>query len=256
MEEELKPEYGETEPTEYELKYCQLEEPFIYKGISIPLFNDDYGQQIYCYFNNQCFCFGAYNSSYREDLEYIIDKYLEEKDMGFMIAQKKKNNLLELYSPYVNELESFSLLKVSEDEYKLLIDSRDTWERKGDKVFCTYSVTDMTDKIFRKIAKDHKKNNPLFQDVSKTYTSSIDGTSMLVRNPKDHIIRIARRKDQSCTINKLCIDDDVREYFFSMAKRSRYFEKTHKYAIDVENVSWYKYWSKYMNDEYLKQIKG
>ena len=48
-----------------------------YRGIHVDFYNDDYGQQVYTYFDNEDIGFGAYNMSYKEDMKYLIDKKLD-----------------------------------------------------------------------------------------------------------------------------------------------------------------------------------
>ena len=63
-------------PTKKELKECKLK-TITYRGISVDIFIDDYGQSYYCYFDNECISFGTYNFNYEEDVKYLIDKKLD-----------------------------------------------------------------------------------------------------------------------------------------------------------------------------------
>ena len=52
-----------------------------YKGVVVPIFNDDYGQQWYCIIDGQEYGFGAFNSHIREDLKYLINSFITEKNI-------------------------------------------------------------------------------------------------------------------------------------------------------------------------------
>lgn len=52
-------------------------ETYVYRGISVDIYNDDYGQQFYCTLFGEEVGFGAFNLNYREDLEYLIDEKLD-----------------------------------------------------------------------------------------------------------------------------------------------------------------------------------
>lgn len=68
--------FGVTKPTKYEIKFCFLF-TYSYRGYDIDIFDDDYGQQYYFYFNgHQCSC-GAYNLDYESCIKYEIDNFLD-----------------------------------------------------------------------------------------------------------------------------------------------------------------------------------
>lgn len=48
-----------------------------YKGLSIPIYSDDYGQQDFIVLGNEVFGGGAYNFGAIYDFMYLIDKWLE-----------------------------------------------------------------------------------------------------------------------------------------------------------------------------------
>lgn len=52
-------------------------ETYTYRGISVDIYNDDYGQQFYCTLFGEEIGFGAFNLNYREDLEFLIDEKLD-----------------------------------------------------------------------------------------------------------------------------------------------------------------------------------
>lgn len=171
-----------------------------------------------------------------------------------MIVQKLKDNKLIAYEHEVNEIESFSLLVLDKSEWENLYNLSTNWVKDNYKLTLIYENKDSIDKYFKLLATQHKNNNPLFKDVSKKYVSNIPGTSMLIRDVKNHIIRIAFRKGDKCDINKLFIPNTVRESFFADTKRCSYLSRNGKYAIDIVDEGFYIKWSKYMNEMYLKGI--
>lgn len=52
-------------------------ETYTYRGISVDIYNDDFGQQFYCTLFGEEVGFGAFNLNYRDDLAYLIDEKLD-----------------------------------------------------------------------------------------------------------------------------------------------------------------------------------
>lgn len=48
-----------------------------YRGYDINVYNDDYGQCFYFYFNDSCIGCGTYNPDYQGYIQYEIDNYLD-----------------------------------------------------------------------------------------------------------------------------------------------------------------------------------
>ena len=69
--------FGKNKPTKYENKFCYIK-TYSYRGYKIRVYNDDYGQQYYFYFNNQNHGCGAYNLDYEDCIRYEIDHYLDD----------------------------------------------------------------------------------------------------------------------------------------------------------------------------------
>ena len=44
-----------------------------YKGMSIPIFNDDYGQCFYCIFANKVLAFGSFQPDYEDEVKFLVD---------------------------------------------------------------------------------------------------------------------------------------------------------------------------------------
>lgn len=176
-----------------------------------------------------------------------------------IIAQKIKPNLIKLYRWAFEEIESYSLLKVSVEEAKDLIRAdKAGWKTELVNGVTEYirEVSEPINHIWLDIAAKHKENNPEFMDVSKRYKLAIPGTSCLIRDPNTHSIVIAyRRKYNTCGINLLSISDEKREEFFSDAHHSFFWKVNKKYGISIEDYSQYKKWNDYMNDCFKKYTK-
>ena len=177
----------------------------------------------------------------------------------FVIAQKVKPNLIKLYRWAFEEIESYSLLRVSVEEAKDLIRAdKDGWETKIINSVTEYvrEVSPAIDKVWLDIAAKHKNNNPDFMDVSKKYQLLIKGTSCLIRDPNTHSIKIAyRRKNTLCNINLLNIDDVKREEFFNDAHHSFFWKVNKRYGISIEDQLQYKRWNDYMNNCFKKYTR-
>lgn len=160
------------------------------------------------------------------------------------------------------EVESFSLLKLSLKEFCDLMGKVAGKEGAVEatldgSIVLKYSGNDDLHQEWKKLALEHLKASPKdFIDVSKKYKSTTPGTSCLIRDAIKHVIRIALRKgDDNCTINRLCVDNAIRERFFQDAKMSTLFKESKKYAIDSRDLKVYSYWSKYMNTCYISNVK-
>ena len=51
---------------------------YSYRGYDIDIYDDDYGQQYYFYFNNRCISCGAYNLDVESVIRDEIDHYLDD----------------------------------------------------------------------------------------------------------------------------------------------------------------------------------
>lgn len=178
-----------------------------------------------------------------------------------IIAQKVKPNKIKLYRWAFDEIESYSLLKVTADEAKALIRAeKDGWHNEIIHGVNEYvrDVTPALDKVWLDMVAKHKENNADFKDVSKKYSIKIPGTSCLIRDPNTHTIRIAYRPktDKLCNINLLYITDEQREEFFNDAHHSLFWKLEKKYGISVEDTAQYSKWSNLMNTSYIKLTKG
>lgn len=111
-----------------------------------------------------------------------------------IIGKKEKGNIMKLYRSSLNEVESFSMLILSVQETKDLLNSGKWIKQADNSMIATYENKDPLDVMWKKIAVDHMKDNDEFKDVSKRYISSVSGTSKLIRDDKTKTIRIARRK--------------------------------------------------------------
>ena len=177
----------------------------------------------------------------------------------YIIGKKVKPNTIKLYRSAINELESYSLLKLTATEAHMLIDSlgHDPWKLVNNQYVTTYSKDGGLDKLWNVLVKQHKESNPdTFFDVSSTYSPKVSGTSVLIRDSDKHIITIAYRgKLSKCGINQIFIDDVIREKFFADTHHSKYYKKTHKFGIDFSDLMIYTKWSDYMNKVYVNNMQ-
>ena len=161
------------------------------------------------------------------------------------------------------EIESFCLLKLSMGEVWEILSTVTNHPEKvngmldGSLVIDYSGKDDPVYKAWVKIALEHSKTEPKdFHDLSRKYKSTVPGSSVLVRDSKKHTIRIALRKgNDDCTINRLCISNDIRERFFQDVKHGTLYKETGKYIMDSRDYKVYSYWSKFMNNEYLLSTK-
>lgn len=160
------------------------------------------------------------------------------------------------------EVESFTLLKFSFQESISIVakalELNKVLEFPLDgSVVINYSGNDEVHQLWKELALNHEKNCPkAFIDVSAKFKTKISGSSCLIRDPQKHIIRIALRKgDDEVTINRVCIDNSIRERFFCDVKTTQYYFKTHKFAMDTADLNVYTYWSKFMNTSFINQFK-
>lgn len=50
---------------------------FKYRGITVPIYLDDYGQCYYAKLENEEISFGSFNTNWQEDLKYLINQKLD-----------------------------------------------------------------------------------------------------------------------------------------------------------------------------------
>lgn len=158
------------------------------------------------------------------------------------------------------ELESYSLLKISPKELLQLIRNIEFDNDlliEGNSIILPFKDNKKLYDNFKAIANEHKLKKPnSFLDVSKKFTSNIEGTSVLVRDPIKHLIWIAKRKGNNLqNINRICIDNIVRERFFKDCKTCIYYKENNKFIIDTRDLRVYTTWSDYMNKIYLENVK-
>ena len=181
-----------------------------------------------------------------------------------MIARKVKPGILEIIDvKSQDEIESYTLLEISDKDAYLLATSAKTFNKEGNIVTINYDSGDDTDQMFKAIANKHKEDNKdNFVDVSKKYVLDkdiiISGTSLLLRDPKTHVIKVAYRKTTNSkegNINRLFVDNAIRDKFFNDVRKSkRHAQNPKKWELDTQDSKEYAYWSDYMNKEYLHII--
>lgn len=158
------------------------------------------------------------------------------------------------------ELESYSLLKINLNELCQLIQNIDTDNNlfiSENSLIIPFKDNKKLYNNFKAIANEHKTKHPeTFLDVSKKFTSNIEGTSVLVRDPTKHLIWIAKRRGNNLqNINRICIDNIIREKFFKDCKTCTYYKENDKFIIDTRDLKVYTTWSNYMNRIYLENVR-
>ena len=114
--------FGESKPTKYEKKFCYFK-TINYRGYKIDVFDDDYGQSCYFYFNNHQYGCGTYNFEYEECIKYIVDEYLD-KLFNFALIDKKYSGAYLRYVDHEHTKISFTyrMEKIKEFDASMSID--------------------------------------------------------------------------------------------------------------------------------------
>lgn len=181
-----------------------------------------------------------------------------------MIARKVKPGILEIIDvKSQDEIESYTLVEISDKDAYLLATSAKQFSKDGNIVTINYDSDDDTDKMFKAIVGKHKKENKgNFTDVSKKYIIDKDviipGTSILLRDVKNHVIKVCRRattNSKEGNINRLFISDSIRDKFFKEIARCKRYLQTNKWELDTQDEEIYNSWSAYMNNQYLEIMK-
>jgi len=111
---------GKTKPSKYEMKFNYLK-TYKYRGYKIKVFNDDYGQQYYFYFNNECHGCGTYNFDYEGCIRYEVDHYLDDifdfwdLDIKYAGARLKFNNHEHTEILFTYRMDSLKIFFPNED---------------------------------------------------------------------------------------------------------------------------------------------
>lgn len=178
-----------------------------------------------------------------------------------MIAQRIKPGLMLISKASMNNnLESYTMLDISEEDALELLFASTNIEKKEDGFYVTYKDDETVSLMYKAIANKHKQSNPNFIDVSKKYEvpdNFIDGTSLLLRDPKTHIIKVCRRattNSNKCNINRLFITNFVRDKFFREVVTTQRYQETQKYEMDSRDDAVYSAWSNYMNQSYFEVL--
>ena len=178
-----------------------------------------------------------------------------------MIAQRIKPGVLLISKADMKDnLESYTMLNISKEDAVELLFASENIEKTKDGFVIHYTDQDDVSMMYKAIANKHKQSNPNFIDVSKKYDvpeGFINGTSLLLRDPKTHVIKVCRRtttNSNKCNINRLFITNFVRDKFFKEVVESLRYKETGKYEMDSRDDAMYSLWSNYMNTEYFNVI--
>ncbi len=67
--------FEKLDPKPMKLEHEDYIETITYKGISVPVFCDDYGQCFYCIFDNKVMSFGTFQAEYEDCVKDLIDSH-------------------------------------------------------------------------------------------------------------------------------------------------------------------------------------
>ena len=175
-----------------------------------------------------------------------------------MIAQRVKPGVILISKQEMEgNVESYTMLDVSKEDALELLFASNKIEKTADGFVIKYEDNELVSKMYKAIANKHQQSNPNFMNVSQTYVLEDDdivGTSLLLRDPKKHIIKVCRRSttnSNKCNINRLFIPDKYRDRFFKDVKLCQRYKELEKYEIDSRDVDIYTEWSNFMNDAYF-----
>lgn len=181
-----------------------------------------------------------------------------------MIVRKLKTGVIQIIDTNsLNEIESFTLLNVSDKDAFRLLSSSKNFKNENEIITISYSDNDDVDKMFKKIANKHKQDDfKKFIDVSKKYfidkDINIKGTSVLLRDVTNHSIKVAKRSTTNSkegSVNRLFINNIERDLFFKDAKNSLTYKNLNKFMINASlDEKLYLKWSDYMTKRYLEII--
>ena len=177
-----------------------------------------------------------------------------------MIARKIKGNFIEIEDSRFVFVESFSFVEIDTDDLTSLLMSAnadDVTKIDANTYKIRYSKGDAVDRRYNAIAMRRSQTIGRLYNTNIRYSYAPNGTSVLVRDDKRRIIRIARRNANGMRfcMSVLPITDSARNAFFNECKSSKYHESTTKYGIDSRDVEEYLKWSHYMDDKYLEYTK-
>ena len=65
-------------PKPMKIEHEEYIETIHYRGVSVPVFCDDYGQCFYCIFNGEILSFGGYQTEYEDEVKSLVDYEIEK----------------------------------------------------------------------------------------------------------------------------------------------------------------------------------
>lgn len=174
-----------------------------------------------------------------------------------MIAKKvrgnKKGNIIEIqFQESVDELESFTLLNITEEESKQFLNCCFDFEVSKDKFIIYYKYKDNVDRLWNYIYSNHDiLNKDGLKNISKKYIPSIESVRYLIRDQDKHIIYgiTDTNSNKECSINVLKVSETVFNIFMQDVAKSSYNLSKIVYNEDCDI---YLKWSSYMNRKYLE----
>ena len=185
-----------------------------------------------------------------------------------MLAKLEKENKINLIGVSCDEIESFTLLHLTDAEALELLSIATNIDKQSDVV--SVYITEEVSTLWKTFAKNH---NVYSETPNMALKYLIVGninkenpepeTSVLIRNPKSHTIVSGRRGkfgEEKCHINKLYITNEIRNRWWKESSTSKSFAERSKmknmynqrFSVDLRNEELYTRWSKYMDRQYLK----
>lgn len=178
-----------------------------------------------------------------------------------MIAQRiKPGEIVISKAEMQDNFESYTMLNIDEQDALALLFASENIIKNGDEFVITCSDSDAVTQMYKAIANKHKQTNKNFIDVSVKYEMSdeqVPGTSLLLRDAKKHTIRVCKRSttnDRTCNINRLFINNIVRDKFFKEVQKCLRYDETKKYEMDSRDAEMYAQWSMFMNNSYFANV--
>lgn len=80
--------FEKVEPSPMKIEREDYVETITYRGISVPIFCDDYGQCFYCIMDNKAISFGSFQTEYEDETMALIDHKID----GIFVPNCKKQH--------------------------------------------------------------------------------------------------------------------------------------------------------------------
>ena len=173
------------------------------------------------------------------------------------VIRRKQKDLFEiaLYPNSIEVIESYTLLKITNEEYEEFV-SKALWKNIDGVLRVTAMPRTTVYKMFYELAAAKLAGKTRY-NMTKKVESNVPGTSKLIRTSDKTRIYIARRKGNKTynqtRINSVCINDILRTEFFNDVKAKHNYQPfLGKYELVVGDDDFDK-WSRIMDEQYFEQ---